>query len=727
MDFYFVERDHVMELPIDGQLVTYVFLGCNGNIPADRLYFAPSDEIKRVIDRFKQAGYEDFNVKVFVNQNQIINHPKFPLNLTYTGGYLNPNEKFVPLEEKIKPLLGKEKLRVAIVNGMGGGIGDNIVGMTALNIFYDRLMNYFKEVDIGIFTLRPRGLPILKQETIVNEIYLMPSPTELLFSYDAYVDLSCMTGWPIFRQPFMDFFINAFSIDPQSVPKEQKRCFIKLNERVARELEPLIRSLKSSGKPLLLFHPLTSSQIRSIPPKFAPKYLNKILKLTDYLVISLVDIHFKHPRFFNLSSWSKKSFDHFAYLVSQMDAVITVDTATTHLADAFSVPGVDLCTTIPPKWYVGYYPFMAGILVGGGEFPEIYTHASDKEEDLKKIYEKWRKFRIEDALELLEQMVDKRKKELPYIECPICGHKNPFIATNRYRQYLSTKCSRCEAEYAYPRKAMDYNEAYKQESTESGDQYKHYIDADPNSLFKRLINNQRFEKVKTFLRNIPVKETLLDIGCANGFFVLYAKKIGFSAYGIDASTEAINYGRHKFKLHDRLSACCNLNDLPKNFPNSFQIITAFEVVEHLEDPFSFVQQVYNKLKKNGIFIFSTPNRNTMGRIWGLKDERTFFIPGHRDSPPGHLTRFTLKTHKFLVRRAGFDVLCQWTIPPLIGDLLRTLGDEFKVPQLTIEVGGNKTFNVPSEKLKPIVIKSIEPTLKLLEDQGLFIVTVAIKS
>ena len=81
MDFYFVEKDYAIELPIDGEIVTYVFLKADpARITADRVYFAPSDEIVRVVERFRKAGYQDFEVKVFLDKCQIFEHPKFPLN-----------------------------------------------------------------------------------------------------------------------------------------------------------------------------------------------------------------------------------------------------------------------------------------------------------------------------------------------------------------------------------------------------------------------------------------------------------------------------------------------------------------------------------------------------------------------------------------------------------------------------------------------------------------------
>jgi len=609
---------------------------------------------------------------------------------------------------------------------MGGGIGDNIVGMTALNIFYDRLMNYFKEVDIGVFTLRPRGLPVLKQETIVNEIYLMPSPTELLFSYDAYVDLSRMTGWPIFKQEMVDFYLQAMSIDPASVPKKEKRCFVKINEKVARELDPIIKALRVSGRKLLLFHPLSSSEIRSIPKKFINKYLHRILEITDYLVVSLLDLPFKHSRFISLAHVSKQGFDHYAYLVSQMDAIITVDTATYHIADGFAIPTVVLFTSVPPEHRISYYPFEKGILIGGKDGkPVFYKHASEKEEDVKQIEACWRRFKIDQTLEILKELEEKRRNIEKY-PCPVCENSVPFIPTDRYRTYRLLRCSVCEAEFAWPRKGHDYEEAYREGKNDIA-QYGHYIASqDTEQDFLGHISQPRFQKVREFLENLPIKKTLLDVGCANGFFVRYAKNIGFRAYGIDVSKSAVEWGKRHFGLKRSLACTNSLKELPYSFPERFQVITAFQVLEHLEDPLSFVCEVFERLEEGGIFIFSTPNRTTMGRILGQKDERVFFIKGRRDEPPNHLTRFTARTHQILVKRAGLKVLWQWAVPPLPDDLTRALGDDFKIPDLNLEINSQKIIKLDGEKLKPLILQTMTPVLSLLQDQGLFLITAAFK-
>ncbi len=724
MDFYFVPRDFVINLKIDGQDVTYVFLkGDPAKLSYDRVYFAPSDEIQRVVERFKMGGYPEFEVNVILNKEAVFSHPRFPYDLTYSGGY-HKKEEFVPLEEKLRPLvskIGNEKIRVAVVNGMGGGIGDNLVGMTALNIFYDTLLKFFKQVEIGVFTLRPRAIPILTQETIVNEIYLMPSPVELLFNYDAVVDLSNMTGWPTFKQPMIDFYLQAFSLDPSSVPAERKRCFVKLSEPVKTELEPVVKALKASGRPLLLYHPLSSAELRSVPQNIALKHITRIIEKTNYLVVSLVELPFKHPRFVCLANYSKKGFDYYAYLVSQVDAIITVDTATYHIADTFCIPTVVFFTSIPPEHRISYYPHQKGILIGGKDGkPLIYSHSQCDQKTLAQLKEAWKRFRIDEALDLIEELKEVRPKEH---RCPVCGSSCPEVPVDRYRSYLLFKCSECEAEFAHPRKGYDYEKAYEAGKTDVSDYGRFLEKGTPEELYQSLIANPRFEKVKEFLQNLPKKETLLDVGCANGFFVLFAQRVGFDAYGIDASESAISWGTSNFGLKT-LYRCERLSELPDHFPERFQVITAFELVEHLEDPLDFLREVKERLLPGGLFVFSTPNLRNFGRALGIKDERAYFVTGKRDLPPDHLTRFSAKTHRILLERSGLELYCQWFVPVYLDDLFRVVQDKIALPNVTVEVERGKSVVVHGEKLKPLCFQGIRAVEPLFREKGLFIVTVA---
>jgi len=89
----------------------------------------------------------------------------------------------------------------------------------------------------------------------------------------------------------------------------------------------------------------------------------------------------------------------------------------------------------------------------------------------------------------------------------------------------------------------------------------------------------------------------LDIGCAYGFIVELLNDLGYEAYGIDISKFAATKGKSII--------LGNAEHMP--FRNSsFDLITCFETIEHLNNPELMLNDVYQILKPSGVFLFSTP-------------------------------------------------------------------------------------------------------------------------
>lgn len=100
---------------------------------------------------------------------------------------------------------------------------------------------------------------------------------------------------------------------------------------------------------------------------------------------------------------------------------------------------------------------------------------------------------------------------------------------------------------------------------------------------------------------------ILDIGIGYGTFLSLLKDNGFkNLYGMDPFPKSIEMSR-KFTSADlRLG---RIED--RNWPfekHMFDVITAFDVVEHLQEPKVFFTHCRNYLKENGIIILSTPNK-----------------------------------------------------------------------------------------------------------------------
>ncbi len=169
---------------------------------------------------------------------------------------------------------------------------------------------------------------------------------------------------------------------------------------------------------------------------------------------------------------------------------------------------------------------------------------------------------------------------------------------------------------------------------------------DPDGKTRRLINEwkQQQEDVRylvDFVHNLG-SGTLLDVGCGPGFFLSQLND-KWDRYGFDISEHALE------KASD-FATCysgdfCTL-DLA---PNSFDVILLHHVIEHLDDPLSYINKIKTLLKKDGIFIVATPDFDSaMARRFKLKYRMLH--------DPQHVSLFTQFSLVKLLEDYNFDVL-----------------------------------------------------------------------
>ncbi len=149
-----------------------------------------------------------------------------------------------------------------------------------------------------------------------------------------------------------------------------------------------------------------------------------------------------------------------------------------------------------------------------------------------------------------------------------------------------------------------------------------------NDYFKdRKLNNEKrlssFNNERIFLRKFFNFDGIVcDVGCSTGEFL---HTIGWSGkrYGMEVNLMAINEAKKKD---------ISFNASILNKKNFFDVIVFRGTIQHLPDPFGYIERSYSALKKGGYIVFlATPNANSICyKIFNtsplLDKTRNFFIP-----------------------------------------------------------------------------------------------------
>lgn len=99
----------------------------------------------------------------------------------------------------------------------------------------------------------------------------------------------------------------------------------------------------------------------------------------------------------------------------------------------------------------------------------------------------------------------------------------------------------------------------------------------------------------------------LDVGCGGGIFSESLARLDASVVGIDASAGAIHVAQNrveKSKL-DISYHCSSIEDFEKQ---SFDVVCALEIIEHVQNPDFFVEHIASHVKPGGLVFLSTLNR-----------------------------------------------------------------------------------------------------------------------
>jgi SAM-dependent methyltransferase len=137
---------------------------------------------------------------------------------------------------------------------------------------------------------------------------------------------------------------------------------------------------------------------------------------------------------------------------------------------------------------------------------------------------------------------------------------------------------------------------------------------------------------------------LLDFGCGAGSFLERMHERGWSVTGLDISAAAVNQIQAGLGLPVLLGSLPH----PELAPDSFDVITMWQSLEHVHDPQVVLRQAHELLVAGGKLYVAVPNIDSLPFRW-------FGPAWYGLDLPRHLTHFSPVTLQVMMERAGFRV------------------------------------------------------------------------
>lgn len=224
----------------------------------------------------------------------------------------------------------------------------------------------------------------------------------------------------------------------------------------------------------------------------------------------------------------------------------------------------------------------------------------------------------------------KQKNNSEHPVCPICG----AVSQKPLGKGLFL-CEECRCAFNTAHEIPAYNEDYF-----TGDYLKQYgrtYEDDFEHIYKA--GATRLSRIKDIGGQLG---SLLDIGCALGFFLKAALDAGYTPVrGIEISAYAAGYCKQKFGF-DVAATSFEKTD----FDNNYAAITCWYFLEHTADPKSAVEKISAALSQGGVFAFSAPS------VFGpmFRRHRAEWLASR---PVDHRVDFSPAAAKRLLAAAGF--------------------------------------------------------------------------
>ena len=228
--------------------------------------------------------------------------------------------------------------------------------------------------------------------------------------------------------------------------------------------------------------------------------------------------------------------------------------------------------------------------------------------------------------------------------CYLCGGKNLEVVRTRLRNDVARnvfQCADCGINYLEP-KERDLTEYYRRE----------YRDGHSPVIGKKLTSRETFDiyrpmqnaKIDVIRDRLTPSMKVLDVGCSTGHFLHEISPFVGECVGIEFNEENARFVNEElgYRVY---TVPIEVTPVQEGY---FDLITAFHVVEHVEDPIALLKTLSRYLQPGGLLYVEVPNLNdALLSAYEVEDYASFWF---REP---HIFNFSPDTFCRVLERAGF--------------------------------------------------------------------------
>ena len=222
------------------------------------------------------------------------------------------------------------------------------------------------------------------------------------------------------------------------------------------------------------------------------------------------------------------------------------------------------------------------------------------------------------------------------MNCPLCK-KAAYDEWGKVGEYSILVCKECGLGITVPFPTENELTEANRETYQVEQRIQTY-------LSRRSYFEKRYRRNITNIKRFKHEGKLLDVGCNIGLFLNVAREEGFSVMGVELNKGCAQYGINNFKLDIRSDYLENISFADA----SIDVVTLFDVLEHVPNIHDFLSEVRRILKKDGLLVIQSPNIQSL--MAKLTRSNWNWL-----TPPDHLYHFTPTTLGLLLKQHGFDI------------------------------------------------------------------------